>query len=70
VWLLGRARRLALAPGAPGVAADGLLPARYETHDRLMAQIRGRRRVLLLNPLQVRAGCDLLAGVLAGGRNQ
>lgn len=33
---------------------DGcLLPARYETHDTLVAQLQGRRRVLLVPPEQV-----------------
>jgi hypothetical protein len=32
---------------------NGLLPARYELLDRLLAQVNGRRRVLLIPPSQV-----------------
>lgn len=32
--------------------SDALLPARYETHDRLLCQVSGRQRLLLLPPDQ------------------
>ena len=32
---------------------NGLLPASYECYDRLVAQVWGRRRVLLIDPGQV-----------------
>lgn len=35
---------------------DALLPARYETHDRLLTQVSGRQRVLLLPPGQAFRG--------------
>ena len=41
--------RVQLQMGPP----NGLLPARYERHDRLLAQLTGRRRILLLPPSQV-----------------
>ncbi|GMH34419.1 hypothetical protein BSKO_02253 [Bryopsis sp. KO-2023] len=32
------------------LSKNGLLPASYECHDRLIAQVSGRRRILLFNP--------------------
>ena len=57
----GPVLRLELQAGPP----NGLLPARYECIDRLLAQVTGRRRILLIPPSQVRnqwaspAGCML-----------
>lgn len=45
----GPVMRVQLQMGPP----NGLLPARYERHDRLLAQLTGRRRILLLPPSQV-----------------
>ena len=42
----------ALAAGMRG----GVLPARYRTHDRFLAQVAGRRRVLLVAPAATFAG--------------
>ena len=55
-WLAGLQRsqrhgpvlRVDLEAGTAG----GLLPAQYECQDRLLAQVTGRRRVLLLGPGQ------------------
>lgn len=44
--------RVDLEAGGSG----GLLPAQYDTADRLLAQVAGRRRVLLLPPGQAFAG--------------
>ena len=49
--------------------ANALMPAQYQQTDRLLAQLWGRCRVLLLGPDQVRAsllrhcGCSKSAGV-------
>ncbi|BDA49058.1 probable hypoxia-inducible factor 1-alpha inhibitor [Coccomyxa sp. Obi] len=37
-------------------SCNGLQPARYHTHDRLLAQVAGRRRVLLISPAYAHAG--------------
>ena len=55
-WLAGLLRSQRYGPvlrvDLDAGTADGLLPAQYECHDRLMAQVTGRRRVLLLSPEQ------------------
>lgn len=59
-WLAGLRRsqrygpvtRVDLDAGTTG----GLLPAQYELEDRLVVQVTGRRRVLLLNPGQAFEG--------------
>ncbi|KAK9814645.1 hypothetical protein WJX72_009229 [[Myrmecia] bisecta] len=48
----GRVARVDLEVGT----TNGLLPARYEVHGRLLAQVQGRRRVLLISPSQAFTG--------------
>lgn len=45
----GPVMRVQLQMGPP----NGLLPARYERHDRILTQLTGRRRILLMPPSQV-----------------
>eukprot|EP00887_Chlorella_sp_A99_P002105 scaffold21.g2105.t1 len=59
-WLEGLQRSQRFGP-VLGVeleagTADGLLPARYQRHDLLLAQVAGRRRVLLFSPDQAFEG--------------
>jgi hypothetical protein len=59
-WLAGlrRAQRFGPVLGVQLEAgtANGLLPARYAVHDELLAQVAGRRRVLLVGPRWAFAG--------------
>lgn len=53
-WLQGFTRSQRFGPvlqvDLEAGTANGLLPARYQTNDVLMAQVTGRRRVLLIGP--------------------
>ena len=60
-WLAGLQRSQRYGPVLSvdveaGGSTGGLLPARYECNDRLLAQVAGRRRVLLLSPEQAFEG--------------
>ncbi|GAB4818813.1 hypothetical protein N2152v2_005859 [Parachlorella kessleri] len=59
-WLEGmqRAQRFGpvLSVEVEAGGANSLLPARYSTRDRLLAQVTGRQRVLLLSPQQAFSG--------------